>query len=116
MRKYSDSFRYALEGIVHGMKTEKHLRFHLFSAIIVIGLSMWTGLSQTEWFIVLLLIGGMFAFELMNAAIERVVDLVTTDYALLAKQAKDLAAGAVLVYAFVSACIGLIIFIPKWWR
>lgn len=116
MRKYIDSFRYAFEGIVHGMKTEKHLRFHLFSAIIVIGLSMWTGLSQVEWFIVLLLIGGMFALELMNAAIERVVDLVTTDYALLAKQAKDLAAGAVLVYAFVSACIGLIIFIPKWWR
>ena len=52
-----------------------------------------------EWFIVLILTGGMLSLELMNSAIERVVDLVTTECHPLAKQAKDLAAGAVLIYA-----------------
>lgn len=69
-----------------------------------------------EWSIVVLLIGGMLALEMMNAAIERVVDLVTLENHPLAKHAKDLAAGAVLVYAISSVVIGLIIFVPKWFN
>ena len=69
-----------------------------------------------EWFIVLILIGGMLSLELVNAAIERVVDLTTTEWHPLAKQAKDLSAGAVLIYAIVSALIGLLLFIPKWFN
>lgn len=69
-----------------------------------------------EWFIVLILIGGMLSLELVNAAIERVVDLTTTEWHPLAKQAKDLSAGAVLIYAIVSALIGMLLFIPKWFN
>ena len=58
----------------------------------------------------------MLALELMNSAVERVVDLLTTERHPLAKQAKDLAAGAVLIYAIGSAIIGLILFIPKWFN
>ena len=69
------------------------------AAIIVVVAGVLTGLSMVEWFIVIILIGGMLALEMLNSAIERVVDLHTTEHHPLAKQAKDLAAGAVLIYA-----------------
>ncbi len=113
-RKFFRSFRFAAEGIRIALKHEQNIRFHFASAIIV-ALAGWvTGLSYTEWLIVTLLIGGMIALELVNSAIERVVDLATTEIQPLAKQAKDMAAGAVLVFATASAIIGLIIFLPKW--
>ncbi|WP_340582351.1 diacylglycerol kinase family protein, partial [Staphylococcus aureus] len=87
---------------------------HIVSAIIVILASYLTGLSRMEWYIVLLLIALMFALEMMNTAIERVVDLASPEIHPLAKQAKDIAAGAVLVFALFSAIIGLLIFLPKW--
>lgn len=114
MRKFFKSFDYAWSGILYGVKAERNLKFHLAAAITVLLAGLWTGLSVIEWSIVVLLIGGMLAFEMMNAAIERVVDLVTLENHPLAKRAKDLAAGAVLVYAISSAVIGLIIFVPKW--
>jgi undecaprenol kinase len=116
MRKFIQSFGYAWNGIRHGIGAEQNAKLHLVSAIIVIVAGFMTGLSQSEWFIVIILICGMLALELMNSAVERVVDLLTTERHPLAKQAKDLAAGAVLVYAIGSAIIGLILFIPKWFN
>jgi undecaprenol kinase len=66
-----------------------------------------------EWLFVIFAIGGMFALELLNTAIERLVDLVTMEYHPLAKQAKDIAAGAVFLYAIFSVIVGFIIFIPR---
>ncbi len=88
------------------------MRFHLCASIIVLLLSYCIKITAAEWLFVIVAIGGMFALELVNSAIERVVDLVTADYHYLAKQAKDLAAGAVFVYALVSLVIGLVIFLP----
>ncbi|MBM7604739.1 diacylglycerol kinase [Metabacillus crassostreae] len=62
-----------------------------------------------DWVVILFLIGGMLALELMNTAIEHVVDLITEDYNPIAKAAKDAAAGAVLVYAILSVIIGVIL-------
>lgn len=114
MKGFLKAFPYAWKGIVNGFQTERNFKFHIFAAILVIFTGFWTNLTKIEWFIILLLIGGMLALELMNSAIERVVDLVTSSYHPLAKQAKDFAAGAVLVYAIVSALIGLLLFVPKW--
>ncbi len=116
MRKFFKAFDYAWSGILHGVKAERNLKFHLLAAIVVIFAGLFTGVSLIEWSIVVLLIGGMLALEMMNAAIERVVDLVTFENHPLAKHAKDLAAGAVLVYAISSVVIGLIIFVPKWFN
>lgn len=116
MRKFFKSFDYAWSGILYGVQAERNLKFHLLAAIVVILAGLLTGLSVIEWSIVVLLIGGMLALEMMNAAIERVVDLVTLENHPLAKHAKDLAAGAVLVYAISSVVIGLIIFVPKWFN
>lgn len=113
MRAFLQSFVYASAGIRAGF-AGRNMRLHGLSAAVVIAVSWFTGLSAAEWAVVLMLIGGMIALELMNTAVECAVDLVTLDFHPLAKKAKDLAAGAVLVYAVISAVIAAIIFLPKW--
>ncbi len=88
------------------------MRIHLVCSIIVIGASFYFSITRLEWLFILIAIGGMLAFEIVNTAVERVVDLVTDEYHPLAKQAKDLAAGAVFLYAILSVIIGVVIFIP----
>ncbi|MGI2326549.1 diacylglycerol kinase family protein [Planococcus sp. YIM B11945] len=112
--RFFRSFKFAAEGIKTALKTEQNVRFHAFAAAVVLTAAFLTGLSDTEWIIVIGLIGGTIALEMVNSALERVVDLATAEFHPLAKQAKDMAAGAVLVFAIASAIIGLLIFIPKW--
>jgi undecaprenol kinase len=111
--KYSETFKFALEGIRVSIKNEKNIRFHLLISVFVIVFAIIFNLSQTEWIFILIAIAGMIVVEMINTAIERVVDLVTDQYHPLAGQAKDIAAGAVLIYAILSVIIGMIIFIPK---
>jgi undecaprenol kinase len=106
------TFSNAFAGIAVTLKSEKNMRFHLCCSIIVLLVSYYFSITKTEWLFILLAIGGMFALELVNTAIERVVDLVTAEFHPLAKQAKDMAAGAVLVYAVFSVAIGIFIFFP----
>ena len=70
-------------------------------------------ISIFEWLVILLTIAMVITLEFINTAIERVVDLVTTDYKELAKSAKDVAAGAVLFMSLFSVIIGIVIFLPK---
>ena len=74
---------------------------------------MFFSLNWLEWLFILVAIVGTITLELVNSAIERVVDLVTTEYHPLAQQAKDIAAGAVFLYAIFSIIVGIIIFLPK---
>ncbi|KOP72346.1 UDP kinase [Lysinibacillus sp. FJAT-14745] len=112
-RKFVRSFGYAFKGIMTAW-TEQNFKSHLLSAGIALIAGYFTDLSRIEWYIVLLIIAIMLVLEMINTAIERVVDLASPTIHPLAKQAKDLAAGAVLVFAIFSAIIGLLIFIPKW--
>ncbi|MBU9672813.1 diacylglycerol kinase family protein [Planococcus sp. CP5-4] len=114
LSKFLSSFRFAAQGIGASIKQEQNMRVHAFSAVIVLIAGIWAGLEPIEWMLVIMLIGGMLALELVNSALERTVDLVTKECHPLAKQAKDMAAGAVLVFAVTSAIIGLLIFLPKW--
>ncbi|MBX9973077.1 diacylglycerol kinase family protein [Cytobacillus firmus] len=115
VRKHSvlKSFSFAFSGIRAAVLNERNLQIHLAVSIAVIIFGVFFGISSLEWMIILLAIGGMLSLELLNTAIERVVDLATEEYHPLAKQAKDIAAGAVLVYAIVSVIIGGVIFLPK---
>jgi len=106
------SFSFAFSGILLALRKERNMRIHFISSIIVLLVSFYFSITKIEWVFILFTIGGMFALEIMNTAIERVVDLVTAEYHPLAKQAKDLAAGAVLVYAALSVVIGIVIFLP----
>lgn len=113
-RRFFRSFQFAAQGIGTALKREQNIRFHVAAAVVVVLAGFLTDLSYMEWLVIVLLIGGMVALELINSAIERVVDLATSELHPLAKQAKDMAAGAVLVFAVASAIIGLLIFLPKW--
>jgi len=112
--RFFRSFVFAYAGILAALKSEQNIRFHFTAAVFVIAAGLATGLSGTEWMLVVLVIGGMVSFEMINSSMERIVDLASPDLHPLAKQAKDMAAGAVLVFAIASAIIGLLIFLPKW--
>ncbi|MBM3459485.1 MAG: phosphatase PAP2 family protein [Armatimonadetes bacterium] len=106
-----DSFRHALNGLLLSFKTQRHLRIHFVVAVLVLGAGFVYRLNRAE----LLLLVGAISFvilaELLNTALETVVDLVTTDYHPLARVAKDVAAGAVLVAAVNAALFGLVLFL-----
>jgi len=70
-------------------------------------------IESYEWLSLVIMIGFVFILEIINTAIETLVDLYTEEYHHLAKVAKDTAAGAVMVAAIMSVCVGLIIFLPK---
>lgn len=112
--RFFRSFGFAASGIRAALRSEQNIRFHFTAAAIVVIAGFLTGLSLYEWIAIVLVIGGMLAFEMFNSSMERIVDLASPDLHPLAKQAKDMAAGAVLVFAIASAIIGLLIFLPKW--
>ena len=106
------SFGYAFEGILTGIRKERNMRIHTAAMILVVLAGTVLGLSAVEWCICLILFGLVMALELVNTAVEAVVDLVTEEKKPLAKTAKDTAAGAVLIAAIASVIIGLLIFVP----
>ncbi len=106
------SFLFAITGIVTALKQERNLKIHLLCASIVLLASYYFSITKIEWLIILFLIAIMFALELINSAIERVVDLAGPDFHPLAKQAKDMAAGAVFVFALLSVVVGILIYLP----
>lgn len=108
----SSSFKVAWDGIVYAATTQVHMKIHLFAASLAMILGFIYQLTRFEWLFILSLIGLVIAMELLNTAIERTVDLITTDFHPLAKIAKDVAAGAVLVTAVFAMIAGIIIFIP----
>lgn len=110
------SFSFALTGIKTALWSERNMRIHFFVSLIVIGCSIFFSINKLEWLFVIVGIGGIFSLELVNTAIERVVDLVTEEYHPLAKQAKDIAAGAVFIYAITVIVMGIIIFFPYFFR
>lgn len=110
------SFRFAFAGLHHAIKHEKNLQVHLAAAVLAAALGIVLRISEIEWLFILLCVFGMIILEVMNAAIERTVDLLTEDYHPLAKQAKDLGAAAVLLCALFSILVGFIIFGPKLWN
>lgn len=89
------------------------MKIHVAVTLLVIIAGFILGLSVTEWCICLGLFGLVMALELVNTAVEAVVDLVTAERHPLAKIAKDTAAGAVLIAAIMAAVIGLLILVPK---
>ena len=107
------SFGYAFEGIFAGIRGERNMKIHCFAAVCVIVAGVLFHISVTEWCICLVLFGLILSLELVNTAIEAVVDFVTEDKKPLAKLAKDTAAGAVLIAAVMAAMAGLLIFVPK---
>ena len=89
---------------------EKHFKIHIVAATLSIGLGLFFDIDRAEWFAILICIGAVLALEMINTAIEHLVDLVEPNYNPKAGAIKDLAAGAVLVFSIISALIGIMIF------
>lgn len=107
------SFGYAFEGIFTGIKKERNMKIHCLAMLCVVAAGFVLRISVSEWCICLILFGMILSLELVNTAMEAVVDLVTEERRPLAKLAKDTAAGAVLIAAIMAAGVGLLIFVPK---
>lgn len=106
------SFRYAFSGIIYALVTERHMKIHFLMMCIVIASGLYFGITKIEWLVLLLIIAIVISLEMVNTAIEKVVDLVTDEYHPLAKYAKDVAAGAVLVASIFAVIIGCVVFVP----
>ena len=113
IKRFVKSFGYAVEGLKYAFKYEQNILAHTLATILVIIMGFVFNISFTEWLILLLIIGLVIATELINTSIEAVVDLITLEKHPVAKVAKDTAAAAVMVFAFIAVLIGIIIFVPK---
>ncbi|NQN49879.1 diacylglycerol kinase family protein [Streptococcus suis] len=115
-RELIASLEFAVTGLFTAFKEERNMRKHLASAILVVLAGLIFQVSVTEWLFLLLSISLVIAFEIVNSAIENVVDLASDyHFSMLAKNAKDMAAGAVLFVSGFALVTGLIIFVPKIW-
>lgn len=108
-----ESIEYALEGIRYAISSGRNFRIQIGFAILATILGTTLHISSYEWLALILIISSVLVLELVNTAIETVVDMVSLEYHPLAKITKDCAAGAVLISAFASILIGIIIFLPK---
>ena len=116
-RELMSSLDFAVSGLITAFKEERNMRKHAVSAILVILAGLVFQVSVTEWLFLLLSISLVIAFEIVNSAIENVVDLASDyHFSMLAKNAKDIAAGAVLFVSGFALLTGLIIFVPKIWN
>jgi len=107
------SFYFAYRGLIIAFKDQYHMRVHGIITLIVVVTGILIGLSPLEWIAVLLCTGMVFAAEIINSAMEELVNLVSPEFNRSAGRIKDMAAGAVLFASIMAAVAGLIIFIPK---
>lgn len=106
------SFGYAFEGILHAFSNNRNLRIHFFAALVVILAGIFFHLTSLEMGILGVIILLVIVGEMINTAIEEMVNLITSEHRKEAKIAKDVAAGMVLIAAIGSVIIGFLIFIP----
>ena len=110
MLKFLKSFQYAWKGIITAFKEQLNLKIHFGAAILVVVCGIYFQVNLTEWAILVLTISFVITLELVNTAIEYLVDLVSPHQNPLAGKVKDIAAGAVLVASIGALLIGLLIF------
>lgn len=108
-----ESFNYAIEGILHTLRTQRNMRIHLLLAVGVLAAAVALNVDRFELIALILAIGFVLLAEMVNTAIESAVDLATTSFDPMAKLAKDIAAGAVLISSVVAAAVGYLVFSGK---
>jgi diacylglycerol kinase (ATP) len=108
-KTYTDSINCAIEGILYAARTQKHMRNHFLTALVLLIALLILRVSALEFILIAISVSFVLFAELMNTAIEVVVDMVSPDFHPLAKVSKDVAAGAVLVAAIGAAVMGFLI-------
>jgi diacylglycerol kinase len=110
MRSFLQGFRFAWNGLRQAFVEERNLRIQLVVAVVVSVAGFYFHISAAEWCILLLCIGIVLGFELLNSALENLVDLVKPERHPLAGKVKDIGAAAVLIVSLASLVVGVIIF------
>jgi diacylglycerol kinase (ATP) len=107
------SFNWAFEGVIHVLRTERNMRIHFALATAVLILAFSYGVTKLELMALLIAISFVLIAEMVNTAVEATIDLATTSFDPLAKMAKDIAAGAVLIAAVNAVVIGYLVFADR---
>jgi diacylglycerol kinase (ATP) len=108
-----ESFNFAIEGVIHVLRTQRNMRIHFGAAVVVIVVSVAVGVSKIELIVLLLSIAFVLIAEMINTAIEGAIDAATTSFDPMAKLAKDIAAGAVLIASVNAVAVGYLVFAGK---
>jgi diacylglycerol kinase (ATP) len=108
-----ESFNYAIEGIIHVLRTQRNMRIHFIVASTAILLGLFLDISRLEWIIILLTVSIVFLAEMVNTAIELSMDVKSDTYHPLARIVKDVAAGGVLISSLISGVVGYLIFFER---
>jgi len=108
-----ESFNYAIEGVIHVLRTQRNMRIHFAVAVAVIVISVAVGVSKMELIVLLISIAFVLIAEMINTAIEGTIDAATTSFDPMAKLAKDIAAGAVLIASVNAVAVGYLVFAGK---
>lgn len=109
------SFGHAFRGLWYVLRTQRNAWMHAIATILVVAVGLWLGLPAHDWAILTLTIAMVWTSEVLNTAIEAVVDLASPVHHPLAKVGKDVGAAAVLIAAFVAVLVGLLILGPPLW-
>jgi diacylglycerol kinase len=107
------SFSYALEGIKEAFQKEPNLRVHFLIAFFVVVSAFLLGFNRIEWILLIMMIFFVLTLELLNTAMEAIVDLIAPEIKAQAKVAKDVSAAIVLFAALLSVIVGVFLFYPK---
>ena len=108
-----ESFNYAIEGVIHVLRTQRNMRIHFAVAVAVIVIAAAVGVSKLELIALLISIAFVLVAEMINSAVEGAIDAATTSFDPMAKLAKDIAAGAVLIAAVNAVAVGYLVFAGK---
>lgn len=108
-----ESFNFAIEGVIHVLRTQRNMRLHFAAAVVVIVVAVAVGVSKIELSVLLISIAFVLVAEMINTAIEGAIDAATTAFDPMAKLAKDIAAGAVLIAAVNAVAVGYLVFAGK---
>jgi diacylglycerol kinase (ATP) len=108
-----ESFNYAIEGIVHVLRTQRNMRIHFAIAVAVLALAAAVGVTKIELMLLLIAIAFVLITEMINTAVEATIDVATTSFDPMAKLGKDIAAGAVLIATVNAVAVGYLVFAGK---
>jgi diacylglycerol kinase (ATP) len=108
-----ESFNFAFEGIIHVLRTQRNMRIHFAIAVLVLIAALAVGVEKLELIVLMLAIAFVLITEMVNTAVEGAVDVATTSFDPMAKLAKDIAAGAVLIASTVAVAVGYLVFADR---
>jgi diacylglycerol kinase (ATP) len=108
-----DSFNYAFEGLIHVLRTQRNMRIHFLVAVVVLVVALALGVSKIELIVLLISIVFVLVAEMINTAVEGAIDVSTSSFDPMAKLAKDIAAGAVLLATINAVVVGYLVFSGK---